>query len=119
MFKAGPEIRVYSTGDRFCFDGYIFGCREGPKKLFDKATVVFMTGQPSEGKVQGHPTFFGTDVEFGAPVQMPTFNAAALPAGKANGSMIYCSNCRRATTPCQAGGSGAPAMMVGGAWSCL
>jgi hypothetical protein len=119
LFHAGPEIRVYSTGDRFCADGYILGCRGAEKKLFDKATVVFMTGQPTEGQVKGHPTFFGTDVEFGAPVQMPTFNAGALPAGKANGSMIYCSNCRRATTPCQAGGSGAPAMMVGGAWSCL
>lgn len=118
-FKANADVRVYSTGDRFCVDGFILGCRGAQKTLFDKATVIFMSGQPSEGQVTGHPTFFGTDVEFGAPVQMPTFAAAALPAGKANGALVYCSNCRRSTTPCQAGGSGAPAMMVGGAWSCL
>ena len=118
-FKANEDVRVYSTGDRFCVDGYILGCRGAQKTLFDKATVIFMTGQPSDGQVTGHPTFFGTDVQFGAPVQMPTFAAGALPAGKSNGSMVYCSNCRRAATPCQAGGSGAPAMMVGGQWSCL
>ena len=118
-FRANADVRVYSTGDRFCVDGYILGCRGAEKTLFDKATVVFMTGQPGEGQVTGHPTFFGTDVEFAAPLQMPSFAATALPNGKANGSMVYCSNCRRATTPCQAGGSGAPAMMVGGAWSCL
>jgi hypothetical protein len=118
-FKANADVRVYSTGDRFCVDGYILGCRGAQKTLFDKATVIFMTGQPTDGQVTGHPTFFGTDVEFGAPVQMPTFAAGSLPAGRANGSLVYCSNCRRSTTPCQAGGSGAPAMMVGGQWSCL
>jgi hypothetical protein len=118
-FKANEDVRIYSTGDRFCVDGYILGCGAAPKTLFDKATVVFMTGQPGDGQVTGHPTFFGTDVQFAAPVQMPSFSAGSLPAAKANGSMVYCSNCRRSTTPCQAGGSGAPAMMVGGAWSCL
>jgi hypothetical protein len=102
-FRADAGVRVYSTGDRFCYDGFILGCRNTGKINFDKATVVFMTGQPSEGQVQGHPTFFGTDVQFGAPVQMPSFLQNALPANKANGSMVYCTNCRRSTTPCQAG----------------
>ncbi|HKP69668.1 MAG TPA: glycosyl hydrolase family 28-related protein [Pyrinomonadaceae bacterium] len=119
VFKAGELVRVYSTGDRFCYDGHISGCRGVEKKNFDKATVVFMTGQPSEGQVKGHPTFFGTDVEFGSPVQMPTFQVNSLPQGKANGSMVYCANCRRSSTPCQGGGSGAPAMVVGNQWSCL
>ncbi len=118
-FKADERTRVYSTGDRFCYDGHTIGCGQVAQTNFDKATVIFITGQPSEGQVKGHPTFFGTDVQFGAPAQMPPFAATALPAGKPNGSLVYCSNCRRATTPCQAGGSGAPAMMVGGAWSCL
>jgi hypothetical protein len=120
MWKANADVRIYSTGDRWCPDGYIVGCPGGaPKTMFDKATVIFMTGQPTDGQVTGHPTFFGTDVEFGAPVRMPNFAAAALPTGQANGSLLYCSNCRRATTPCQAGGTGAPAMMVAGQWSCL
>lgn len=118
-FSADERVRVYSTGDRFCYDGYILGCRGAEKKNFDRATVVFMTGQPDDGTVKGHPTFFGTDVQFGAPVQMPSLLQTQLPAGKANGSMVYCSNCRRSTTPCQAGGSGAPAMVVAGQWSCL
>jgi hypothetical protein len=120
MWKANADVRIYSTGDRWCVDGYILGCRGGvPKTLFDQATVIFMTGQPTDGTVTGHPTFFGTDVEFGAPAQMMSFAAGALPPGRANGSLVYCTNCRRSTTPCQAGGSGAPAMMVAGQWSCL
>lgn len=118
-FTADERVRVYSTGDRFCYDGHILGCRGAQKKNFDRATVIFMTGQPSEGQVQGHPTFFGTDVQFGARVQMPVFNANALKRGEPNGTMVYCSNCRRDSTPCQAGGSGAPAMVVAGQWSCL
>lgn len=125
-FKADYQTRVYSTGDRFCYDGFIWGCdRSGgaekftEQKLFDNATVVFMTGQPSEGKSPATPTIFGTDVQFNTPVQMPSLQADKLPREKANGSMVYCANCRRNTTPCQAGGSGAPAMMVGNQWSCL
>ena len=118
-FKADERLRVYSTGDRFCYDGHIIGCGPVAKNNFDKATVVFMTGQPSEGQVKGHPTFFGTDVEFGAPLQIQSIPAGSLPPGKANGSMVYCTNCRRATTPCAPGGSGAPAMVVAGQWACL
>lgn len=118
-FQLDERTRVYSTGDRFCYDGYILGCRGGAKNNFGKATIVFMTGQPGEGSVPGHPAFFGTDVEFGGTIKAPSFQANTLPAGKADGSLVYCANCRRSSTPCQAGGTGAPAMMVGGAWSCL
>ena len=118
-FKADERLRVYSTGDRFCTDGYILGCQPANNNLFDKATVVFMTGQPSEGRVAGFPAVFGTDVEFNSPIRLPSLPQNSLPAGKADGSLVYCTNCRRSTTPCQSGGSGAPAMMVAGQWSCL
>lgn len=118
-FTADDRLRVYSTGDRFCYDGYILGCQGATRKNFDRATIIFMTGQPSERDVAASPTVFGTDVQFGAPIQLPSFLQNALPTGKANGSMVYCSNCRRDTTPCQTGGIGAPAMVVGGQWSCL
>lgn len=119
-FQADDRLRVYSTGDRFCYDGYILGCQtDGTINKFDRATVIFMTGQPGEGSIKGYPTYFGTDVQFGTPLQMPSFLQNALPAGKPNGSMIYCSNCRRNSTPCQAGGTGAPAMFVNNQWSCL
>ena len=119
-FQADDRLRVYSTGDRFCYDGYTLGCQTATSiGKFDRATVVMMTGQLDEGSVKGHPTFFGTDVQFGTPPQMPSFPQNALPAGKPNGSMVYCSNCRRDATPCQAGGTGAPAMVVGNQWSCL
>jgi Pectate lyase superfamily protein len=118
-FRADEKLRVYSTGDRFCYDGWILGCQGAASKDFDRATVIFMTGQPGEGQLAGHPTFFGTDVQFGATVQMPSLTQTLLPANKPNGSMAYCSNCRRSTTPCQSGGTGAPAMVVSGQWSCL
>ncbi len=120
IFKADDRLRVYSTGDRFCYDGYTLGCQGATvANGFDKASVIFRTGQLDDGKVKGNPTFFGSDVQFAAPVQMPSILQNALPSGKPNGSMIYCSNCRRNSTPCQSGGTGAPAMMVGGQWSCL
>ncbi len=124
-FQADEGVRVYSTGDRFCYDGYIWGCLNGGEKImknkkpFDRATVVFMTGQPGEGKVPGFPTVFGTDVQFNTPVQMPSLQLNQLPKDKPNGSMVYCADCKRNTTPCQTGGGGAPAMMVAGQWSCL
>lgn len=119
-FQADERLRVYSTGDRFCYDGWTLGCGKEQSRNFDRATVVFMTGQPEEGMVKGRPTVFGgTDVQFTTPIQMPTFLQNALPAGKGNGTMVYCSNCRRTTTPCQAGGNGAPAMVVNNQWSCL
>ncbi|HSI89208.1 MAG TPA: glycosyl hydrolase family 28-related protein [Pyrinomonadaceae bacterium] len=118
-FQADERLRVYSTGDRFCYDGATLGCLGAQERNFDRATVVFMTGQPADGTVRGHPTFFGTDVQFGAPVQMPSFTVNALPTGRANGSMAYCTNCRRGTTPCAGGGSGSPAMVVNGQWSCM
>ena len=118
-FQFDERTRVYSTGDRFCYDGYTLGCRGGTKNNFGNATVIFMTGQPEERGVPGHPTFFGTDVEFGAAARMASFAANALPARKENGTVVYCTNCRRSTTPCQPGGTGAPAMMVAGQWSCL
>ena len=119
-FQADERLRVYSTGDRFCYDGYILGCGSTAAiNKFDRATVVFMTGQPGEGSVSGFPTFFGTPVQFAAPPQMPSFLQNALPNNAPNGSMIYCSNCRRNATPCQSGGTGAPAMLVNNQWSCL
>lgn len=124
-FQADERVRVYSTGDRFCYDGHVWACKDGgedrfkDQKLFDRATVVFMTGQPAEGKTPGIPTIFGTDVQFNTPVQMPSIQADKLPLDKPNGSMIYCSNCRRNSTPCQAGGTGAPAMFVNNQWSCM
>lgn len=118
-FRADERVRVYSTGDRFCYDGYTLACRGARKNNFDKATVVFMTGQPDERNINGHPTYFGTDVEFGSPVRLPTFRSGTLPDGKPNGSMVYCEDCRRDETPCRGGGTGAPAMVVGGRWSCM
>lgn len=118
-FQADDRVRVYSTGDRFCYDGNILGCVGGEKSNFGGATVVFMTGQPSEGRVKGHPTFFGTEVEFGAPVRMPSIPYRQLPQGSPDGSMVYCPDCRRNSEPCQGGGSGSPAMVVNGRWSCL
>jgi hypothetical protein len=118
-FRADDRLRVYSTGDRFCYDGYIVGCQGAQSRNFDRATIVFMTGQPGEGQVTGNPAIFGTDVQFNSPIQLPSIQQNTLPAGKPNGSLVYCANCRRSTAPCQAGGSGAPAMVVGGQWSCL
>lgn len=119
--KLNPEARVYSTGDRFCYDGLIAGCATGAGPTnFIGGKVIFSTGQPADGTVPGRPTVFGHDVQFNAPIQLPNLPHNQLPAQNVgNGSFVYCTNCRRSTAPCQAGGNGAPAMHVGGKWECL
>ncbi len=124
-WKADERVRIYSTGDRFCYDGNILGCgvlgvgSKTPNNQFDRATVVMMTGQPKDGSVEGHPTLFGTDVKFNTPIQLPQMPINTLPQRAQNGSFTYCTDCRRNTTPCQSGGTGAPAMFAGDKWSCL
>lgn len=118
-FKADARLHVYSTGDRFCYDIGTLGCQGKARNFFDQALVVFMTGTPAEISEREVPTVFGTGVQFNAPVQMPNVPQNALPKDKPNGSMLYCADCKRSTTPCQSGGTGAPAMVVNGAWSCL
>lgn len=125
-WNADERVRIYSTGDRFCYDGNILGCgvlgasgAPTENKRFDRATIIMMTGQPTDGSVAGHPTTFGTDVKFNTPIQLPQLPVNTLPQRAQNGSFTYCTDCRRNTTPCQGGGSGAPAMFVGDRWSCL
>jgi hypothetical protein len=119
--KLHPDARVYSTGDRFCYDGYILGCQRAVDRVgFVGGKIIFSTGQPAEGSVPGTPTVFGHDVQFDAPVRVQNVPFNQLPARNVgNGAFLYCTNCRRGTAPCQAGGSGSPAMQVGGRWECL
>ncbi len=120
-FSAVEGVKVYSTGDRFCYDAVTLGCQSTTNMVgaFDKATILFTTGQPDERQIKGYPAQFGTDVEFNGSVRMPSLQLNVLPSGRQNGTMVYCTNCRRSTTPCQAGGNGAPAMVVNNEWSCL
>lgn len=119
--EAVESVRIYSTGDRFCYDSYTIGCRSGVNNItaFGNATVVFRTGQPDDRQIKGFPAQFGTPVDFNGTVKMQSLLLNELPQVKQNGMMVYCANCRRNSTPCQAGGSGAPAMVVNNEWSCL
>jgi hypothetical protein len=57
-----------------------------------------------------------TNLTLGNSAQMGSSTFANLGSA-ANGTILYCSNCTQ-TTACAAGGSGAMAMYVNGAWSC-
>jgi hypothetical protein len=107
-------VQVYSTGDRFCYDGNILGCQAAPNPQagFIGGKILFSTGQPANGSVAGRPAVIGSEV------QMPSFRSNELPRNSANGTMLFCPDCRR-NSPCSAGGSGAPAMMINGRWECL
>jgi hypothetical protein len=119
--RLSPNVRVYSTGDRFCYDGNIIGCATGKGPTnFIGGKIIFSTGQPAEGSVPGRPTEFGSEVKFNAPVQMPNLLFNDLPrTNVGNGSMVFCTNCRRSSSPCTTGGNGAPAMFMNGRWECL
>lgn len=173
-------VKIYSTGDRFCYDSTTLTCNGGDptKAKFIGGKLMFATGQQVDGSIVGRLTTIGTDAEvdtestdasiptlsvkntnylkpllemgqapylyttsrdssgwlnfkgtqsspyrgykFDAPVQLPSLTYANLPTGTpGNGSMVYCSDCARNTSPCSTGGSGgAPAMLVNGQWEC-
>lgn len=182
-FRSVESVRIYSTGDRFCYDGYVLGCtKPAPQAGFVGGTVMFMTGQPTEGSVPGRPMVIGTDTEiksnspvnaqtdssrpvlslssnntqkpllslgdaqsgykltfdnrnwlmfqsgsptqrkgyrFDAPVQLPNLRLTEFQNTQAgNGSMVFCTDCQRNSTPCRTGGNGSPAMFVNGTWEC-
>jgi len=61
-------------------------------------------------------TLSASNLKLSSSAQVGTATFATLGSGS-NGSIVYCSNCT--TTPaCAAGGAGAMAMYVNGAWSC-
>jgi hypothetical protein len=56
---------------------------------------------------------------FDGTVRFGVYTQATLPSGTtANGDMVFCSNCKPATYPCQGAGTGALAIIVNGQWSC-
>lgn len=61
-------------------------------------------------------TLTASNLSLSSSAQLGSSTFANLGSG-ANGSMVYCSNCTQ-TSACAAGGSGAMAMYVNGAWSC-
>ena len=118
LYSAGSvrlsnDAEVYSTGDRFCYDGYILGCQgAGNQTNFIGGKIMFATGQPTNQTVPGRPMVLGSEV------QMPTFRSTELPRNSNNGTMLFCADCRR-STQCTGGGQGAPAMFINGRWECL
>lgn len=123
--NVGAEVRITSLGDRFCYDGGLHGCTfdgsttSAVPNYFGGATVLFLTGSP--GEPAGSKPVPAYHARFGTPVTPQAFTFANLPTGT-SGTWVYCSNCNRATGtpagPCTAGGTGAPAMIVAGVWTC-
>ncbi|MDQ3800591.1 MAG: hypothetical protein M3384_14170 [Acidobacteriota bacterium] len=71
---AGPNVKITSTGDRFCYDPAVLPgyCRDENNQPvtnpgFNGGKVMFQTGRPAEGSganlIQRRPNFFGYDVE--------------------------------------------------------
>jgi hypothetical protein len=114
--RLAPDVEVYSTGDRFCYDGFILGCQQASASnanaKFNGGKIIFQTGQLANGSVPGRPTVIGTEI------QMPIFNSRSLPRTSNNGTMLFCEDCRR-NSPCSGGGTGAPAMFINNRWECL
>jgi hypothetical protein len=61
-------------------------------------------------------TLFATGLALTGPAQVGSTAFATLGT-YANGNIIYCTNCQQ-TNPCSAGGTGAVATSINGAWSC-
>jgi hypothetical protein len=61
-------------------------------------------------------TLSASNLQLSSSAQVGSATFATLGSA-ANGSMLYCSNCTQ-TAACAAGGSGAMAMYLNGAWSC-
>ncbi len=114
-------VRIWSTGDKFCDDGYVPTAACTP--TISGGTVVFMSGTPAEAYIPEIPAQFGVKSVFKSLVQLGSATYSVLTSTYAsadNGSLLYCSDCGVNTTTgaCTSGGSGAVAKRLGGAWKC-
>jgi hypothetical protein len=136
--QTGDGVQIYSIGDRFCYDATQgFAPNENPPRYpcgpagqltggFQGAgKIVFQTGQlrdtslgNSSIAIPERPTVIGTETQFDAPARLPSFRANGLPPNRAAGTMLFCADCRKDTSPCSAGGDGALAISIGGRWDC-
>ncbi len=119
----GGETRIWSVGDRFCYDANSRGCSNAgltapiARTFFDLATVMFMTGSPQENdgnltlpstfnySLPSYPTQIDGGLKLSSFATLGTTTFAGLSAltsvaGIANGSMIYCSDCTKGSKPC-------------------
>jgi hypothetical protein len=137
-----PGVRIYSFGDRFCYQGgsiaegrrgctangkgpnlsnYLFGDSPG-------ATVMFMTGQAGEESGEYPVKGFANKTTLAEQQKSILHgNLPALPAQAHNypaGSFVFCPDCKAAaensgSTVCTGGGTGALALSTSTAWKCL
>lgn len=92
--------KIYSIGDKFCFEGASCETDKG-YTLEDSAQLVFGT---NKYKTEVDTLKLGTR----------TFSTLGTPG---NGTLYYCSDCQAAST-CTGSGSGALAKRINGAWVC-
>lgn len=137
--QTDARTQIYSTGDRFCYDATQgFAPNENPPRYpcsgktsdgsngFQGAgKIVFQTGQPLDVsqqnpsiRVEARPTIIGTETRFDAPVQLAPFAFSKLPAAAPAGTMIFCTDCQKNSSPCKAGGTGTLAVSIGRQWDC-
>ncbi len=121
----GGESRVWSFGDRWCYDASTRGCSSAgtappiTRDFFNAATVMFMTGSPLENDANpavpsandytlpSYPTQIGGALKIGSFATLGTTDFAGLTtilgvSGIGNGSIVYCSNCLKGSSPCAA-----------------
>ncbi len=114
-------VRIWSTGDKFCGDGYI---ASSCTPTISGGTVVFMSGAPAEAaNIPQIPAQFGVKAEFKEVVRLGSVTYSVLSSTYSsadNGSLLYCSDCAAnvSTGNCQASGSGALAKRVNSTWKC-
>jgi hypothetical protein len=74
--QAGSDVKITSTGDRFCYDPYVLPgfCKDASGNTvsnpgFQGGKIIFQTGRKTEGAgadlIERRPNFFGYDVEIG------------------------------------------------------
>ena len=134
--QTGDGAQIYSTGDRFCYDttqGFAPAANRFPcgasgvseNGFQGEGKIIFQTGQPRDvsqvnpsGTVAERPTIIGTETKFDAPARLASFRANNLPTGREAGTMVFCADCQKNTSPCRAGGDGALAIAIGNRWDC-
>jgi Pectate lyase superfamily protein len=75
--------------------------------------------------VNGWLEFTGTQgapyrgYSFDAPVKLQTYTLATFPAGTpTTGTMVFCTDCLKNSSPCTGGGTGTLAILNGSTWEC-
>lgn len=115
MASFEPDLRFYIYGDTGV--NHNVNNKEFIRQRYTGGSLVSLLYIDNADKVQLGPAGYHFPTKVNGMAELEPFIFFNLGDVAANGTITYCSNCTK-TTPCAAGGTGALAKRLNGAWDC-